>query len=129
MGTQTTYYEDDTGAKVTDTCVTIGDSAYSTASIASVTTAVQNPRRTKLIIGAVLALAFLFFGWASGAYNWSIFGVILLVLCATAYLAMKPTWFLQITTGSGETSPLRSKDADKISAIARAIGDAIAHRP
>jgi len=129
MGTQTTYYEDETGLRVTDTCVTIGDSTYSTGSIASVTTALLNPRRGKLIAGAVLALVFVFFGWASGAYKWSVCGVILLVLCGTAYYTMKPTWLLRIATASGETSPLRSQNADKISAIARAIGDAIAHRP
>jgi len=128
MGTQTTYYEDETGARVTDTCVTIGDSAYSTASITSVSTAVQNPPRGKLIAGAVLALAFVFFSWASGAYNWSVCGIILLILCGTAYYAMKPTWHLRIATASGESSPLRSQNADKISVIARAIGDAIAHR-
>jgi len=129
MGTQTTYYEDETGARVTDTCITIGDNAYSTASITSVTTAVENPQRGKLIAGAVLALAFTFFGWASGAYNWSVCGIILLILCGSAYYAMKPTWHLRIATASGETSPLQLQNANKISAIARAIGDAIAHRP
>jgi hypothetical protein len=82
MGTHTTYYEDETGARVTDTCVTIGDSAYSTASITSVTTAVETPRRGKLIVVVVLALAFVFFGWASGSYNWSVCGTILF-MCST----------------------------------------------
>ena len=128
MGTHTTYYEDETGARVTDTCVTIGDSAYSTASITSVTTAVENPRRGKLIAVAVLALAFAFFGWASGSYNWSVCGIILFILGGFAYYAMKPTWHLRVATTSGETSPLQSQDADKISVVAHAIGDAIAHR-
>jgi Family of unknown function (DUF6232) len=128
MGTHTTYYEDETGAKVTGNCVTIGDSAYSTASITSVTTAVENPRRGKLIAVAALALVLLFFGWASGGYNWSIFGIILLVVCGSAYYAMKPTWRLRIATVSGETSPLQSQNGAKISAIAHAIGDAIANR-
>ena len=129
MGTQASYYEDETGARVTDTCVTIGDNAYSTASITAVTTAVENPRRGKLAAGAVLAVAFTFFGWASGGYNWSVCGIILLILCGSAYYAMKPTWVLRIATASGESSPLQLQNADKISAIARAIGNAIAHRP
>ncbi len=96
MGTHTTYYEDETGARVTDTCVTIGDNAYSTASITSVTTAVENPRRGKLIGVAVLALAFVFFGWASGSYNWFVCGIILLILSGSAYYAVKPTWRLHL---------------------------------
>lgn len=129
MRTHTTYYEDETGARVTDTGVTIGDSAYSLASITSVTTAMENPRRGKLIAVAVLALAFMFFGAASGSYYWSVCGIILLFLCGPAYYAMKPRWHLRIATVSGETSPLRSQNADKISAIAHAIGDAIGHGP
>ncbi len=128
MESHTTYYEDETGARVTDTCVTIGDSAYSTASITSVTTAVENPRRGKLIAVAVMALALVSFGAASGSYSWSLSGTIVLILCGSAYYAMKPTWHLRITTGSGETSPFQSQNADKVSAIAHAIGEAIAHR-
>jgi hypothetical protein len=128
MGSDATYYEDETGARVTDTCVTIGDSAYSTASITSVTTAVQNPRRGKLIAVAVMALAFMSFGAASGSHSWSLSGMIVLILCGSGYYAMKPTWHLRITTGSGETSPLQSHNAGRISAIAHAIGDAIARR-
>ena len=128
MGTSTTYYEDETGARVTDACVTIGDSAYSTASITSVTTAVENPRRVTLIVNAVLALAFLFFGWSSGGYIWFICGMLLLILCALVYHFMKPTWLLRIATASGEASPLRSQNAARVSAIAHAIGDAMAHR-
>jgi predicted MFS family arabinose efflux permease len=128
MGTHTTYYEDETGASVTDTCVTIGDNAYSTPSITSVTTAVENPRRGKLIAVAVLALAFVFWGWASGSYYWSVCGIILLILSAFAYYAMKPTWHLRVATTSGETSPLQSSSPQKISSIAQAIGEAIAHR-
>jgi hypothetical protein len=128
MGAHTTYYENETGAKVTDTCVTIGDNAYSTASITSVTTAVENPRRGKLIAVAALALAFVFFGWASGSYNWSVCGIILFIHFGSAYYAMKPTWHLRVATTSGETSPLQSHNADKISAVVHAIGDAIAQR-
>jgi predicted MFS family arabinose efflux permease len=124
----TTYYEDETGAKVTDTCVTVGDSAYSTESITSVTTAVENPRRGKLIAVAVLSLAFVFFGWASGSHNWSVCGIILLILSGFAYYAMKPTWHLRVATTLGETSLLQSSNPQKISSIAHAIGEAIAHR-
>ncbi|MGB7438303.1 MAG: DUF6232 family protein [Candidatus Acidiferrum sp.] len=128
MSTHMTYYEDQTGARVTDTCVTIGDNAYSTASIISVTTAVENPRRGKLIVAAVLAMAFVFFGWASGSYNWSVCGIILLILSALAYYAMKPTWRLRVATTLGETSPLQSPSPQRISSIAHAIGEAMAHR-
>jgi predicted MFS family arabinose efflux permease len=128
MGTHTTYYEDEAGAKVTGICVTIGDNAYATASIISVTTAEENPRRGKLIAVGVLALAFVFFGCASGAYNWSVCGMILLILSAFAYYAMKPTWRLRVATTSGETAPLQSPSRQKIATIAQAIGEAIAHR-
>jgi predicted MFS family arabinose efflux permease len=128
MEGHTTYYEDETGARVTETCVTIGDSTYSTASIASVTTEVENPRRGKLIAVAVMALAFMSFGAASGSHSWSLCGIIVLILCGSAYYAMKPKWHLRIATGSGETSPLQSQNAEQISAIAHAIGNAIARR-
>jgi hypothetical protein len=123
-----TYYEDDAGARVTDTCVRIGDCAYSTASITSVTKMVENPRRGKLMAVALIALAFMFFGAASGSYNWSLCGTIVLIVCGSAYYVMKPRWHLRITTGSRESSPLQSRSAEKVSAIAHAIGDAIAHR-
>jgi hypothetical protein len=128
MGSHTTYYEDETGARVTDTCVTIGDSTYSTASITSVTTAVENPRRGKLIAVAVMALAFMPFGAASGSYSWSLSGIIVLIVCGSAYYAMKPKWHLRIATESDETSPLQSQNVQEISTIAHAVGDAIARR-
>lgn len=128
MATHTTYYEDETGARVTDTCVTIGDNAYSTGSITSVTTVVKNPGRGKLIALAVLALAVVFFGAASGSYKWSVWGVIFVIVCGAVYFTMKPTWHLRIATVSGENSPLQSQNSHRISALAHAIGDAIANR-
>lgn len=129
MVSPTTYYEDQNGVTVTDQCVTIGDSAYLTAAINSVTTAVVNPKRFGVIIAATLGLGFGFFGIVSASYKWSVFGAVVVMICVAAYHKMKPIWHLRIATVIGETSPFRSPNHQKISAVANAIGCAIARRP
>ena len=89
MVNPTTYYEDAHGTKVTDRCVTIGDTAYLTAAITSVTTAVVNPRRFGVILAAAFGLGFGFFGTVSASYKWSAFGAVLVMLCVAAYRKMK----------------------------------------
>ena len=128
MVNPTTYYEDEHGIKVTDRCVNIGDTAYLTAAITCVTTAVVNPRRFGVILAAAFGLGFGFFGIVSASYKWSVFGAVLVMLCVAAYRKMKPVWHLRIATASGEASPLQSPNRQRISTVANAIGCAIARR-
>lgn len=124
----TIYYEDQLGVMVTDRCVTIGDNTYSTESIVSVTTAPVNPRRLGVALAAVIAAGCMFFGVASASYKWSIFGAVLAIICAAAYRKTKTMWRLRIATTLGETSPFQSANHQKVSTVAHAIGQAIAHR-
>jgi hypothetical protein len=124
----TTYYEDQLGVMVTDRCVTIGDHAYLTAAITSVTTTAVHPKRAGVILAAILASGFVFFGVASTGYKWCVFGAMLFGLCGIAYRRMKTKWHLRIATACGESSPMQSANRKEISTIANAIGNAIAHR-
>jgi len=122
------YYENQNGVTVTDKCIIVGDNTYLTADITSVTTDVVNPKRVGLAFFGTVAILFVFWGFASTSYKWSVCGAIIAGLCFVAYGIMKPTWRLRIATSSGESLPLQSSNPQKISSIAQAIGQAIAHR-
>jgi len=124
----TFYYEDQLGVTVTNRCVTIGDSTYATESIISVSTTAVSPKRLGVTLAAAISAVLVFFGVVSASYKWSMFGGVLAIICGIAYHKMKTMWHLRIATAVGESSPLQSPNRQRISTVANAIGQAIAHR-
>jgi hypothetical protein len=98
------------------------------ANITSVTTDVMNPKKLGLILLTTLAVVFISCGMVSASYKWSVWGAVLAVLCCAVYRILKPIWRLRISTASGESWPLQSRNPQSISGLAQAIGNAIAHR-
>jgi hypothetical protein len=128
MAEEISYYSDQSGVRVSDKRVIIGNTTYSMANITSVTTEVEVPGVLLyyliMVVGALLLIG-VFAHKSAGA---AIFGGVVAAVGYFGKRGAKPTWHLRISSASGETTPLKSNDGRWISNIARAINEAIIHR-
>jgi len=123
---ETTYYSDETGIRVTNTRVIIGDSTYALANITSVRKNITKPSRTGPIALGLIGLAIAVSG--DGHWGMILVGVFLIAVSAIMWRGMNPTYHLQIVSSAGETRALESQDKDRIDKVIHAINEAIIHR-
>ncbi len=127
MADEVSYYSDQSGVRVSDKRVIIGNTTYSMANITSVSTRVDKPS----MVGPILVIAiglFLFVSSISQQSGAALIGAIIAGLGYFWYRGRKPVWHLHIASASGETTPLQSINGQWISSIAQAINEAIIHR-
>jgi hypothetical protein len=128
MADEIIFYADQSGVRVTDKSVIIGNTTYSLADITSVSTAAVNPSRAGPMIVMVVGFAVLSDQIFHKAFGPALFGAIVLVCGYFWYRGAKPVWHLRIASVSGQTTPLHSLNQRWISDIAQAINEAIIHR-
>lgn len=128
MADEITYYADQSGVRVTDKSVIIGNTTYSIANITSVSTATVSPSRVGPMSTMVVGFAILVDQIFHRALGPALLGAIVLALGYFWYRRGKPVWHLRIASASGETNPLYSVDQEWISGIAHAINEALIHR-
>ena len=128
MAEETTYYSDQSGVRVTDKRVIIGNTTYSMANITSVTTAVVNPSKIGPVVCIAVGLALFIGGVSNNSFGTGFLGVVVGAFGYFWYRGAKPVWHLRISSASGESSPLHSVNQQWISSIAHAINEAIIHR-
>jgi hypothetical protein len=126
---ETTFYTDDQGIRVTNSRLVFGDTTYSMANLTSV--AVKRPPTNYgvLIVLLIFVLVWVF-GLTSNQPSLSGAGGIGTVVVAVAFfisIALKK-WNLTITSSSGESSPISSRDKRYIDKIAQAIQEALIAR-
>lgn len=130
MAEETTFYSDQSGVRVTDKRVIIGNTTYSLANITSVSTKVENPNLGWPILVIVIGILLLVsgFGGRSASERIVLLGVLVTGFGYFWYRGSKPRWHLRIASASGESTPLSSTNQQWITGIARAINEAIIHR-
>jgi hypothetical protein len=126
---ETTFYTDDQGIRVTNSRLVFGDTTYSMANLTSV--AVKRPPTNYgvLIVLLIFVLVWVF-GLTVNQPSLSGAGGIGTVVVAGAFfisIALKK-WNLTITSSSGESSPISSRDKRYIDRIAQAIQEALIAR-
>jgi len=135
-----TYYSDNEGVRITQSRLIIpgrnkheGPSTFSMANITSVKMKRNEPKRWIGILFFVIGIIFLVIGLTTD-YS-EIFttiitglGVIFIVLGIAMIILFKPRYCLQVSSASGETEPLESRDQDYINNVITAINEALIKR-
>lgn len=127
---EVSYYSDQSGVRVTDKRVIIGNTTYSMANITSISTHVEKPSLTGPILFIAIG-AFLFIGGLAQnptSGGMVLAGLITGVLGYFWFRGCKAISHLRIASASGESTPLKSVNKDWIDGIARAINEAMIRR-
>jgi Family of unknown function (DUF6232) len=133
MNTQSTseitFYSDDRGIRVTNSRLVFGDTTYSMANLTSVAVRRGATNYAILILGLLFALMWLM-GSVAGADLVAQIGAVCTALFAGGFILslVLKKWHLRITSSSGESSPLMSRDKEYISKVVQAIQEAMIHR-
>ncbi len=127
MAEETSFYSDQSGVRVTDKRVIVGNTTYSLANITSVSNSVEKPSLTGPILSIVIGLLLLVAGASGKSGGAALIGALVVLFGIVWYRGCKPLWHLRIASASGESTPLRSTNQQWITNIARAINEAIIH--
>lgn len=129
MAEEISFYSDQSGVRVTDKRVILGNTTYSLANITSVSTSVEKPSLIGPILFIVIGLLVLVGGLGGrGSAGIVVFGAVVAGFGVIWYRGCKPVWHLRISSASGEATPLKSTNQQWIAGISRAINEAIIHR-
>ncbi len=132
-----TYYSDKTGVRITPTRFVApgktrneGPSTYAMANITSIKTEKRDPNRLGGIIIALFGLVLIFVGSNSQDSGIVILLGVATILTGVAWaVLLKPTYFLKVSSASGETEPLApTKDRQYIESVASALNEALIKR-
>jgi len=128
MATEPTFYSDERGVRITPTRAIFGSTIYAMANITSIKRDVRPANRKLGIIIAVLGLIILLASASFDSSTGVIAGAIVLGLGILVAAIVKPTYFLKITSDSGEAEPISSKDKQYIDSIVTAMNEALIRR-
>ncbi len=128
MTEETTFYSDNQGVRVTNTRLIVDQTTYAMANIASVSTTTTKPSYTGPLL-LIAAGAIIFFTTIGGRSPESaIVGVIVVALGVLWWRSKKPIYHLRITSASGESNALWSKNRNYVDKVVQAINEAMIHR-
>lgn len=128
MATEPTFYSDERGVRITPTRAIFGSTTYAMANITSIKRDMHPANRKPGIIIAVLGLIILVASASFDSSTGVIIGAIVLGLGILVAAIVKPTYFLKITSASGEAEPISSKDKQYIDSIVIAMNEALIRR-
>lgn len=122
---ETTFYSDDRGIRITNRSLTFGNTTYSMATLSAL--AVKRERTYyEILVIVILCLLVWLTGFLGGGTKLSIIGGFgtIIFLAAFVISAVLRKWNLTITSSSGESSPIRSRNKEYVESIAQAIQEA-----
>jgi hypothetical protein len=125
---EVSFYADQSGVRVTDKRVIIGNKTYSMANISSVSTKVEKPSLFGPILFIAIGILLFFGGLSQRSAGAGIVGAIIAALGYFWYRGSKPMSHLRIASSSGESTPLKSINQQWINGIAQAINEAMIRR-
>lgn len=120
-GTETVYYTDNNGVKITNTRFIVGSSTYPLQGITSIKTALIPASMTPAVILIVVGVLICFTGAVPVGGVMAILGLLYIFL-------VKNKHAVKISTSAAETNALISKDKVYIEKVANALNEAIIHR-
>ena len=128
MATEPTFYSDEQGVRITPTRAIFGSTTYAMANITSIKRDVHPADRKPGVIIAVLGLIILLACVSFDSSTGVIAGVVVLGLGILIAAMAKPTYFLKITSASGEAEPISSRDKQYVDSIVTAMNEALIRR-
>lgn len=129
MAEETSFYSDRNGVLVTDKRLVLNSTTYTMANITSVSTYKRKPIAGPLgVLFSIFGAFILIGGIVSGNISAAIIGGVVAVIGFYCYRFSEPTFHLEITSASGEFTPLTSKDSQLVKNVAKAINEAIVRR-
>jgi len=128
MAAEQSFYSDEKGVRITATRAIFGSTTYSMANISSVRTAEDPPKRARGIWTAIIGICLLIIGITTGLTWLTITGVVILLIGIVWAWMATGTFHLKITSASGETTAVSSKDKEYITKITQAFNEAIINR-
>ena len=128
MATERTYHSDEKGVRITGTRAIFGSTTYSMANLSSVRTQVKPPNRSGGIWTALVGVVALVIGVATGVTGITMVGVVIFLLGILIAWMAKGTYYVMISSASGESEALSSSDKDYIDGVTRALNEAIIGR-
>jgi hypothetical protein len=116
------------GVQVTNARLIVPGKTYAMANITSVSTKRENPSYSGVKFTGGLAFLMGFAALPFGSWQLGILAIMLIAVAVVWGLSLKPDFHLKISSASGESSALSSKDQLYVERIVQAIQDAIIHR-
>jgi putative Ca2+/H+ antiporter (TMEM165/GDT1 family) len=127
-----TFYSDARGVRITSARLIVGDTTYAMANIASVETKRVSPGYGRVALLVILGMFFVIGSTPSAIGKGSpadlILGVLFVAGGVWLAITQKPNYQLRITSASGESSPLASKERAYVEKIVQAINESMIHR-
>jgi len=112
------------GVTVTNSRFVVPGQTHATSGITSVSKWITKPSMKLPIILIVLGIIPLFFG----SIFWIVVGIALIAAGVYLLIKNKPVYSVRLSSASGESNAIDSKDEDYIDKIVQAINDAIVTR-
>ena len=128
MTQERTFYSDEKGVRITGTRAIFGHITYSMANISSVSTVEEPPKRAGGIWTAVIGIVVFIVGAIAGWIWLIIGGIVVLAIGVLGALLASGKYHVRISSASGETSALSTKDKNHCYKVAQALNEAIIHR-
>jgi hypothetical protein len=97
---------------------------YAMSGVTSVRTNQVNPSRTLPFLLLLAGIGLMFAGSAN-AFG---FGLVLLLVGGAIWAIQKPQYFVLLSSASGETRALKSKDREYVGSVVQALNDCIVAR-
>jgi hypothetical protein len=120
-----TVYLDENNVMVTNTRFSAEGRTFPLSNVSSVRSVRKDPpRQIPIVIGLAALLAFI----DGRSSNVVILGVLLLASAAGLWFFQKPNFMVMLSTPTGETKALSSRDNGHVSKIIAALHSAIIHR-
>lgn len=134
--TETTYYSDDRGVRITNARAVFGSKTYAMSNISSVSLHIIPPSRAGGCIVALLSIIFMFCALGTAVPEDTRFvGLLALFVGLGGVLggilwmySMQPLYAVRIAATSGEIQAASSKDREYIESLINALNEAIIHR-
>ncbi len=128
MPDEQTFYSDDVGVRITNTRAIFNKTTYAMANISSIRTEETPPKRAGAIWTIFIGVILFIIGLRVDIVGLTIAGVIILLLGILWVWKASGEYHIMITSASGETSALESKDKGYIDKVVQAMNEAIIHR-
>ena len=122
------------GILVTNSRFVVPGQTYAMQGVTSIRNEVEHPSKKSSVITIAIGLLVTLFSF--GVFSSSVEGGIIMLIIGLALIAggilwwraLKPTWYVILSSASGEARTLGDKDDEKVSQIIRALNDAIVSR-
>jgi len=126
--TETTFYSDNNGVRVTSARLIIGSTTYAMLNITSVMRAEEHPSRVGPLVLVALGILFTLGGLSGTEYGAAVFGVFTLAIGVVWWKAQKTKYHLRISSASGEANAVTDYDKQRLDSIIQGVNEAIIGR-